>query len=380
MTKLFDKTSCDFDGPQEHNENSYEYYCRSSRQEIIETRLQMEKWFQVYPDPEKTDLRNTFRNDFDAGFFELFLFILFRSMGYTVSIHPSVPNSNRTPDFLISGFDKDFYLGAKVSYYENETEKARARRLGSLYKILDKAKISDFFIYLRTVKIKSNSQPRSNEIRRAIEKSINDHQVEQLYDDMNTGKIVTPVIHIYEDEDIYIEYGPIPKSPEGRGKAAQRAIGIYGQDAKMLNNAASLRKALKMKAGRYNELDKPYLIAVNAIDMIALDKNDVWDCLTGTTCVDLELIRETGEVKEFRQHDGFFTGRNDQGQNTRVSAAFITKINPDNWKNACYWIIENERARNPISLRTSSLITRFIECGRIYRTPGISFGEIIYPS
>ncbi|RYE25016.1 MAG: hypothetical protein EOP51_05540 [Sphingobacteriales bacterium] len=377
MTKLFDRTSHLFDGPQSHKENSYEYYCRATRPEAIDVLYEMEDWFRIYPDAEKTDLKNTFKNNFDAGFFELFLFSLFHRMGYNIVIHPPVPNSNKTPDFLVSGFGEEFYLEAKVSYYESEEGKTTMRRLGTLYEVLDKADILDFFIYLKSVKDKRKKQPRANVIRRFIESSVNSHQVDQLYEDMNTGRRSVPIIDIYEDDDIYIEFGPIPKSAEGRGKAAQRAIGIYGQEAKILENAPSLRKALKSKASRYGELDKPYIIAINAIDMMALDINDVWDCLTGTTCVDLELIKQTGEVKEFRQHDGFFTGRDDQGQNTRVSAAMITKINPHAWKNADYWIIENEKARNAISLRTSSLITRFIQDGIIYRTSGLSLREII---
>lgn len=377
MINLFDKVSTDFAGPQGHNENSYDFYNRSSRPDIVKNRLQMEKWFQTYPDAEKNDLRRTLKNDFDAGFFELFLFTLFHRMGYSVSIHPVVPYSNKTPDFLVSGFGEEFYLEAKVSYYEREEERATARRLSSLYEVLDKAKIHDFFIYLRTVKEKGKRQPRANDIRRAIEESINRYNVEMLYEGMNNETILSPPWDVYEDDDVYIEFGPVPKSLEGRGKLAQRAIGIYGQEAKVLENAASLRKALKMKAGRYSALDKPYLIAVNAIDMMALDVNDVWDCLTGTTCVVPELIEKTRVIQEYRQHDGFFTGKNDQGQNTRVSAAFITKINPGNWQNAEYWIVENQKARLPISLRTSQLTTRFIQDNIIYRTSGVSFGRII---
>ena len=70
MTRLFDKVNPEFDGPQGHNENTYAYYCRSNRSEIQNAILQMENWFLAYPDNEKVDLRNTIKNNFDAGFFE----------------------------------------------------------------------------------------------------------------------------------------------------------------------------------------------------------------------------------------------------------------------------------------------------------------------
>jgi len=377
MIKLFEDIVRNSYEPQGHNEDSYAYYNQSARYEIIESRLQIEEWFKAYPDTEKNDLRNTFKNDFNAGFFELFLFTLFYKMGYNINIHPTVQDSNKTPDFLVSGFGQEFYLEAKVSYYESEVERATAKRLGTLYEVLDKAQILDFFIYLRTIKEKRKMQPRANDIRRVIEEAISRYNVEELYDAMNSGIITSPPLHVYEDDDLYLEFGPIPKSIEGRGKAAQRAIGIYAEEAKVLENASSLRKALKMKAGRYSALNKPYLIAINAIDMIALDNDDIWDCLMGTTCVVPPSIENGAELQEFRQHNGFFTGRNDQGQNTRVSAAFITKINPNNWRAAEYWIIEHQKARHPISLRTSPLITRFVKDNIIYRTKGMSFGEII---
>lgn len=375
--KLFDADKTDYLGPRGNNQDAYDYYNRSSRVDIGKIRLQIEQWFQAYPEIEKEDLKNTFKNNFDAGFFELFLYTLFYRMGYKLTIHPAVPNSKKTPDFLLSGFGHEFYLEAKVSYYESEVERSSAKRLNSLYEMLDKADIKDFFIYLKFVEEKRKKQPSGKKIKQAIEARINSYDVEYLYEKMNNGEIDYPIYDIYEDDDIYIEYGPIPKSPEGLGKAAERAIGVYGEQVKILENVDSLRRSLKMKSKRYSLLDKPYLIAINAIDMIALDANDVLDCLTGTTCFNPELINETGQIQEFRKHDGFFTGQNDKGQNKNVSAAFITKITPWNWRDANYWIHENQKARHPISLRESSLITRFIDGSTIYRTNGQSFGRII---
>lgn len=94
-------------------------------------------------------------------------------------------------------------------------------------------------------------------------------------------------------------------------------------------------------------------------------------------CIATDLPGSEDAFKEFRGNDGFFTGRRDEGQNTRVSAAFITKINPGNWESAEYWIMENQKALKPLDLRKSPLITRFIEENIIYRTQGKPFGEII---
>ncbi|WP_343658004.1 hypothetical protein [Chryseobacterium sp.] len=377
MDTLFVNGLDEIIGPQEYNHDSYTYYSGSSRQEIIDAKVKMEEWFSMYPHTEKNDLRNNFKNDFQAGFFELFLYTLFTKMGYKIIIHPDVPGSTKKPDFLVCGFGTEFYLEAKVSFHESANERLQEKMLGSLYKVLDEAAVPNFCIYLRTIRIKSGKQPKSNIIRAAVENTINSYNVDELWESMNNGKVSQPPVHIFEDDDVFIEYGPIPLTIEGRGREGRRAIGIYGGDAKILHNVESLRSAFKVKAGRYGPLDKPYMIAVNAIDMLALNKDDMMDCLMGTTCIIPDFIRENEPVQQFRGHDGFFTGIEDRGQNTRVSAAFVTKVNPGSWKDAEYWIFENEKASSPIDLRKSELITRFIENNIIYRTNGKSFGEII---
>jgi hypothetical protein len=376
MNKLFDEQELELSGPKAHNADSYTYYAASSRTEVIVVRSQMEAWFSDYPDEEKDDLRNNFKNDFDAGFFELFLYTLFCRMGYNVHVHPIVPNSSKRPDFLVSGFGEEFYLEAKVSFYESPGERARERMLGSLYAVLDKANVPNFYIYLRSIKLKGNQQPRGKVIKKAIEDTYKGYDVDELLENMGYTTVTRPPSHIYEDDDVYIEYSPMPINAESKGRADRRAIGMYGGGAKIIENGDSLRKALKMKAGRYGVLDKPYLIAINAIDMMSLDKDEVMDCLMGSTLIDPKVLEPDGSFKEFRDHDGFFTGRNDGGQNTRVSAVFITKINPGNWETAEYWIMENEKATKPLNLRKSLLITRFVEDNVIYRTQGQSFSEI----
>ena len=173
MNKLFEIQPYDIVGPQENNHDSYSYYARSLRPEIIKVRIQMKEWFALYLEAEKNDLRNNFKNDFDAGFFELFLYALFIKMGYKITVHPAVPNAAKKPDFLVSGFGEEFYLEAKVSYYESKDERSKEKMLGSLYTALDKAAIPNFYIYLRNINIKRLQQPKTNKIRSTVMMQMN---------------------------------------------------------------------------------------------------------------------------------------------------------------------------------------------------------------
>ena len=101
MEGLFDNISRNFDGPAKHNEETYSYFNRSSRIDVSIVREKLNKWFEEYPNEEKKELKKRFQKDFDPAFYELFLFQLFKTLGFEIEIHPQIPSSSNRPDFLI---------------------------------------------------------------------------------------------------------------------------------------------------------------------------------------------------------------------------------------------------------------------------------------
>ncbi len=61
MIKLFDNTSEIINGPSDNNENSFNYYHKSNREDIQIIRETLEIWFLEYPESEKTELKNRFK-------------------------------------------------------------------------------------------------------------------------------------------------------------------------------------------------------------------------------------------------------------------------------------------------------------------------------
>ncbi|HLW33809.1 MAG TPA: hypothetical protein VKX40_16225 [Aequorivita sp.] len=120
MIKLFDKTSDIIIGPADNNENSFNYYHKSTRKDILIIRETIESWFLSFPDSEKIELKNRFDKDMDSAFFELFLYQMFKKLGFLITIHPELEDSNKRPDFLIEKDGVQSYVEAKVCYDKSQ--------------------------------------------------------------------------------------------------------------------------------------------------------------------------------------------------------------------------------------------------------------------
>ncbi|GAB3702466.1 hypothetical protein GCM10027592_31920 [Spirosoma flavus] len=78
-----------------HSETTYIFYNRAALPEFVEVRARLEAWFTVYPDVAKAEFKRNLEKDFDAAYFELFLFTLFVKNGFAVELHPQMANSTR---------------------------------------------------------------------------------------------------------------------------------------------------------------------------------------------------------------------------------------------------------------------------------------------
>ncbi len=129
-----------------------------------------------------------------------------------------------------------------------------------------------------------------------------------------------------------------PISPEHRGSPDHRVIGSYSEGFAALDDATTLRRKLKRKAGRYGALELPYVVALLCAGDFADDK-DIADALLGATAI--QYNPTTLETRTVRQPDGFWHGPSGP-QNTSVSAVVtipqlsswsITAVEPTVWLN-----------------------------------------------
>ena len=87
----------------------------------------LESWYKDYRDPDG-DLRHRFRQDdahqHDAAWWELYIYTLFRRLGYAVEVHPSVPRSSRRPDFLAVDAHDSVYVECAAAFDGGDSAQA----------------------------------------------------------------------------------------------------------------------------------------------------------------------------------------------------------------------------------------------------------------
>jgi hypothetical protein len=107
--RIFDDYERTDPSPARDTESSYHFLNRVARQPWSLIRELIEDWFAEYPANAQADLGSRLREDnwvqHMGAWWELYTYRLFRQLGYEVHIHPSLENTGRQPDFLVTHGD-----------------------------------------------------------------------------------------------------------------------------------------------------------------------------------------------------------------------------------------------------------------------------------
>lgn len=248
MCKLFDDTERTFFGPSFHNEKSYDYYQRSARKDINIVREKLNEWFDDYQDSEKNELKKRFIKDFDSSFYELFLFTLFKNLGFTVNIHPTLQNTNKKPDFLIQKDNIEIYVEAKVVYDKSKEQMAYERKVNEIYDQLDKIICPGFLLHLDTLLLKTTKQPSTRKAIKHIQEEISKLDSESVTENLySKGFEGIPVIE-FENNDIHIIVKPIPTIKSAKEIEDKRALGMFPFESFWGGNENALKSSINEKA------------------------------------------------------------------------------------------------------------------------------------
>lgn len=299
--KLFDsfnRTSLKF---KKHQQSTFDFYNQTARKEFAAIREMLEEWFEIYPSNNKKKLRNDLiSNGFNAAFYELFLYNYFYKLGFNIEIEPSVPNSSHRPDFLISNSLVSFYLEATVLNGVSEIETKREKIRNVVYDKINEFYSPDFYLDIQRFQIISGKAPSSRRIITFIKDKLS-----SINQDVENHNFIS---WLYQDDDIFMEIGVIPKTTKQRELSDSTTIGIYGGDgtSKIDKSTELINKSLAYKANRYGKLDRPYVIAINLLEMQSdFDTNLA---LYGTESYIYSKNRRE-IIKIIRNKDGFYYGR-----------------------------------------------------------------------
>ena len=373
---LFDNIERTFDGPAGHNENAFDYYQRSARKDISIIRNLLNDWFLDYPENEKNNIQSSFRKHFDDCFYELFLFQLFRNLGFDIEVHPKLLNSSKKPDFLIIRDELELYVEAKVVKNKSKKQEAFEAKVNLFYDEFSKIKIKGFLLCIDKFIIKTQNQPSTKQAIIHIEKEVKKLDPDILTKQLEKfGREKIPKIE-FENDDLQIIVKPMPMIPSARNKEDVRPIGMYPVESFWGSGEESLKSSINSKANRYGKLDKPFIVCVNSLDVKTSGKIDIDNAIWGSLAISWSEDPNNRDERLTRKKDGVFL--NDKGPRLKnLSGVFVTKVHPHNIPNAEYWFYKNPFTNNKLDFNELGLDYNYVDNEKIIDATGTNLGEIL---
>lgn len=367
--KLFDAIVRTDQRSKWENESLFDYLNASGRASVACVRELLEGWFSKFPEEVRSQFRGRFRSRIDfqhqGAFFELYLHELLLSMGFELALEPKMAGGTSThPDFkvFIDGQPK-FYLEATLAA-QSEGEAAEDARMAEIFDIINRITSPNFLLSLSYRGVPSTS-PSARRFCQKLERwlsTLDPDEVTRVVE--QTGIEQLPSLK-WQQGDWELTFTAFPKSPAYRGQVGP-VIGIIAPmgageiEAYEVRIYESVRSAVRKKATKYNDLDLPYIVAVNIIKPFA-SRMDVLDGLFGLEQI-TESIRPDGHwvEKKTRLPNGAWFGPKGP-QNKRVSAVLAGyNLTPRGSATRTPELVHNPWALMPISPNTWPLPQLFI--------------------
>jgi hypothetical protein len=329
--RLFDDLVRTDPSPAGDGEDSFTFMNRVDQQFWSRVRDQLEEWFADYPLDAAADLVGRFRDSdprqHHAAWWELYLFTLYRRLGYSVTVHPTVAGTTAQPDFLVVRGDEELYVEAAVVFSGIVDEQRHAAREAWIYDLVNKATNPNFHVELEFDRL-GTRRPKETELIRPLE---------QWLTGLDPDEVATAVDAGQEPPELYLPvrdwrliFTALPVKPEHRGKPG-RLLGIYPAMSGAVNDKEMARKTLNRKGSHYGRMDKPFVVALLCMSSF-MEDNDIEQALFGSLAYQYYVNDPSREGKWVRQRDGFWM-RGTQPRGTRVSAVLAaTGLTP--WRPA----------------------------------------------
>jgi hypothetical protein len=365
-------------------EPAFSYLNRSTRPGFRFIRAFLEQWFRKYPSPHKPELRARFRSSLDSqhnsAFFELLLHEAILRLGADVEVHPTVDTSSRSPDFQVTPADgQPFYVEATITTYQSDKDAAAEARLNELYDALNRHVDSGAFFIWVEIDQAPEEPPPARRIAHFLNSMLRDLDPDAIAMTYEREGIDAVPQWTFSQGEWSISFRPIPKKKEARGRPGVRPLGMFGGSFKSVDHRTPLRESIANKAAAYGDLQRPFLIAVNALEVI--DEIDVMETLFGkeqfTVYFSTDAPTEPVQTRQSRVPDGVWTGPSGP-TNTRISGVILAhRLHPWSVGQASVRLYHNPWAQRPYQSILTSLPQAVPRDGRYEYIEGKQFREIL---
>lgn len=313
LDTLFDKYDHE-PGFRSRTASTYEFLCKSDCQYAREAREFLLSGLKDYPDAEARELVGRLSSEdvqFNSAFWEIYLYQLFASIGYEIQVHPEVSNG-KNPDFYLSHpSGQNLYLEALTSGVKKELDTASNKIIGEALDYIDANVKSNLFrISIGNIGYPTNPVSKK-EIANKISKWLEGLDHPECLESENSPSLK---IDTGKNWKLEVEAKALQEpSPDG-------SI-IYGNGGftQWIDTKTGIKDRISEKAGKYGELNEPYVIAVNSTGH-GLRRDDVFQVLFGEE--EFYINPTSGEWSQGINPNGLFLS-NRQESHTRVSGVLI---------------------------------------------------------
>jgi hypothetical protein len=324
---IFDAPSRKDRAPRRANEPSFAFLNRTGSRFFSPVRELFQIWLEGVPMPHRAsivgELRSGDDEKFDSAFWELYLHRVLTGSGFDVTIHPTLPDTTRQPDFLVHA-DEPFYLEA-VSVGTSQVARKRKRRLSEVEAVLDSARVEGWTLSFNWHDIGPDPLP-SARVRDTLLSWLGnlDHgSVALTFDGLPTRR--------FAEAGWDLEFTALPVTP---GRVAH-LVGIRGAGrAAVVDNQTGLRRVLESKSKRYGtDLLHPLVTAVLSNTEFPTRTYEVLPVLYGLHWLGPAQVTDLSELAE----EGHWRTRHGWRRSHNPSVVVVTGLNPYNLQSRMPW-------------------------------------------
>jgi hypothetical protein len=286
--------------PKQPHETAFGYLNRSGRANAGRVRELVETWLERYPAAHREALVGRLRSkrdrDHHAAFFELFVHELLLTGGHTIlAIEPILPHTPYRPDFLIkTQHGQRVYMECTIATGTANEQLGAEARLNAALSAIEDVNSPTWFLSLKTDGLPT-APMKSTRLRSEL--------VAWL------AALPEGYVALTGPPFVYSEHGAtISLRISGRRNVPGRAVGIRNLEAKWCTDHLDIRAKVEEKATRYDPLEHPYVVAVNALSPYA-DKSDAVNALLGDEAITITTFADgTSSTEYTRTPDGIWRG------------------------------------------------------------------------
>ncbi|WP_139196331.1 MULTISPECIES: hypothetical protein [unclassified Curtobacterium] len=315
---IFDDHERTNGAPATHGETSFAFLNRVAGEYWTHPRELLQQWADRLPDDAYADISGRLRKD-DAqarsAFLELYLHETLLRSGFTVTIHPDLPDSDRHVDFLAVQGEERFYLEAVMPGGPDTAESNRQSRFLDAVNLLDDDR---FFLSLLQLEVGPTAVSA-----RGIRKDL-----KRWLDTLDPDAVKTsggwPTFS-WSEHGWSAEFGAVPKSVGRRHSSRGQAIGVYAHyEAEFIDNPSVIRRGALSKVRRYGALDAPLVIAVG----VYIHDPDLGDTIAAMYGSQVWGLAGAGNPQAMRMTDGFFGSKHDPRHVTTSAVLVVNQLQP----------------------------------------------------